>query len=575
MKQVARIIRNNVPLTLLSNGLTYCEPLSVSTVADARLLPDPPPQTIIINAFGTFYWSAASIAADDGATIIKVTAVTTGRYLLMANGTVTVVGVGSITPSATNNQYIATVGGLTVWATATGGGTVLGTGRSIATSLPLTGGGTLASDLTIGVNDATTAAVGVVKLALDLGGTALLPTVVAVTGAAGVAPIKCSATVAGYCSVGAQAAKVYSDSYGAFGATYSGVWLGTITPALDNVALVGDGTSTIINGLTRVQVAEDGVVNATLTSDGLRIGDTNDPTERAEVVGNVKIARDTASKIFQQDNTTNLAIASDLTIQGPNATGTSSSGGALVLTGGTGTSSHAGVKLQHGGSTKLQTLSTGAAITGDGTATGDFLANSGANGKARLAGLVGATATRGALYLGNVTASTTNAVLNSDGSELIIQAPGNNPIYFRSNDSGNNLGRLDSTGLRIGDHSAPGAKLDAAGNCILGTTTSAHQIVGSQRWTVRTLAAGLVIDTTTTDMIILVDTSAARAITLPAATAGRVIIIKDKTGTAGTNNITITRAGSESIEGIAANYVMATNWGRLTLACDGTNWFIC
>jgi hypothetical protein len=94
--------------------------------------------------------------------------------------------------------------------------------------------------------------------------------------------------VAGDHSVGTQAAKVFSESYGAFGATHSGVWLGVVTPALDNVALVGDGTSTIVNALTRVQMAEDGTINATFTSDGLRIGDTSDPTERLEVVGNMR-----------------------------------------------------------------------------------------------------------------------------------------------------------------------------------------------------------------------------------------------------------------------------------------------
>jgi hypothetical protein len=74
--------------------------------------------------------------------------------------------------------------------------------------------------------------------------------------------------------------------------------------------------------------------------------------------------------------------------------------------------------------------------------------------------------------------------------------------------------------------------------------------------------------------ILLVDTSAARTLTLPAAAAGLRFTIKDKTGQASTNPITIARAGSESIEGLAANYTLEADWGRWELVCDGTNWFI-
>ncbi len=49
--------------------------------------------------------------------------------------------------------------------------------RAINTTAPLTGGGTLASDLTLGVSAATTLATGVIQLAGDLGGTATSPTV--------------------------------------------------------------------------------------------------------------------------------------------------------------------------------------------------------------------------------------------------------------------------------------------------------------------------------------------------------------------------------------------------------------
>lgn len=76
------------------------------------------------------------------------------------------------------------------------------------------------------------------------------------------------------------------------------------------------------------------------------------------------------------------------------------------------------------------------------------------------------------------------------------------------------------------------------------------------------------------DNIYLVDTSAARSLTLPTPSSGLHIKIKDKIGTASTNNITLVRAGSENIEGLASSKVLQTNWGSWELISDGTDWFI-
>jgi hypothetical protein len=60
---------------------------------------------------------------------------------------------------------------------------------------------------------------------------------------------------------------------------------------------------------------------------------------------------DTTPNLFQVDNTTNSATAQSLTVQAQNATGTTSVGGALNLTSGTGTSTNGAVNLQVGGTT--------------------------------------------------------------------------------------------------------------------------------------------------------------------------------------------------------------------------------
>lgn len=74
--------------------------------------------------------------------------------------------------------------------------------------------------------------------------------------------------------------------------------------------------------------------------------------------------------------------------------------------------------------------------------------------------------------------------------------------------------------------------------------------------------------------IYLVDTASARSLALPTPVSGIKIVVKDKAGTANTNNITITRAGSEDIEGIAANKILQTDWGSWTFVSDGTDWFM-
>jgi hypothetical protein len=80
--------------------------------------------------------------------------------------------------------------------------------------------------------------------------------------------------------------------------------------------------------------------------------------------------------------------------------------------------------------------------------------------------------------------------------------------------------------------------------------------------------------TLTAYAIHLVDTSAERSLTLPAASSGLIIYIKDISNNANTNNITIVRAGSEQIEGVAANYVFDISGQSLTLASNGVSWWL-
>lgn len=76
----------------------------------------------------------------------------------------------------------------------------------------------------------------------------------------------------------------------------------------------------------------------------------------------------------------------------------------------------------------------------------------------------------------------------------------------------------------------------------------------------------------TTDEIVGATSSAARAITLNSSpSTGQVVTIKDVTGTAAANNITITPAAG-NIDG-AGTKVIASNYGSVTLFYSGMAWF--
>jgi len=115
---------------------------------------------------------------------------------------------------------------------------------------------------------------------------------------------------------------------------------------------------------------------------------------------------------------------------------------------------------------------------------------------------------------------------------------------------------------------------DANNRLGLGTNTpnSTLQVNGSLAFQYTSTAVSI---TTSGDTIIgVTDTSVARTITLASADAvvGRIITIKDESGAAGTNNITIATEGSETIDGAATNAIIA-NFGAGRYYSNGSNWF--
>jgi len=81
-----------------------------------------------------------------------------------------------------------------------------------------------------------------------------------------------------------------------------------------------------------------------------------------------------------------------------------------------------------------------------------------------------------------------------------------------------------------------------------------------------TVATGKTYLTTTSSVAITFN--------LPTPAANTWFMIKDVSGNAATNNMTLHRAGSELIDGVASDATLNINNGLTIVVCDGTNWFI-
>jgi hypothetical protein len=93
--------------------------------------------------------------------------------------------------------------------------------------------------------------------------------------------------------------------------------------------------------------------------------------------------------------------------------------------------------------------------------------------------------------------------------------------------------------------------------------------------TIKDTPADYTVIAGTDHFVTVSNTDSARTVYLPTAASvgtGGIIVVKDKSGAANSNNITVEGAGDETIDG-AANNAIATAYGSLRLITDGSNWF--
>jgi len=230
--------------------------------------------------------------------------------------------------------------------------------------------------------------------------------------------------------------------------------------------------------------------------------------------------------IKQADQTAVSTNGQLFTIQSQNATGTTSTGGNLVFTSGTGTTAAGTVITQQGGTEIWRSISTGLQFpTALSTPT---------------------------IKQADQTAASTN------GQALTVQAQ--NATGTTSN--GGNLVLKQGTGT------------SKDGQVQIGTSNGVLVFTGSTRWTTRSVSAALTVDTTTTDLLLYCNSSGgAFTITLPPPTTGRLLLVWDKNGSAETNNITVAPNGAEKINAFAGNTRIEQNFGALMIMSpDGVDW---
>jgi len=112
--------------------------------------------------------------------------------------------------------------------------------------------------------------------------------------------------------------------------------------------------------------------------------------------------------------------------------------------------------------------------------------------------------------------------------------------------------------------------INSAGTAVQITSGGSLNIAGTGAFSTLVVSSyPYSVTTADSQKVLVIDTSAARTINLPAATDSVHVILKDGTGTANTYNISVVPNGTDLIEGSNTTYLIDWNYGALTLISDG------
>lgn len=261
-------------------------------------------------------------------------------------------------------------------------------------------------------------------------------------------------------------------------------------------------------------------------------------------------------RLRQDDKTTNAATGETFTIQAQNETGTTSTGGNLVLTSGTGTTVAGNVNIQTGGLTRVSvnptfttfndtaeayrvtpvsagttTLQFASTVTAARIFQADLTTNSGTGAPLTVQAQneTGTTSVGGALNLTSGTGTTTNGAVNLQVAGVTTASLVTNKFVF-------NKGRRRNV-----------TSISSAGGPY--TTLATDDYIA-----VTLLAAPLTVNLPTTPVL------------------GDEYVIKDTTGNAATSNVTVSGNGN-NIDG-AASFTLSQPYAAATFTFAGGQWSV-
>jgi hypothetical protein len=174
--------------------------------------------------------------------------------------------------------------------------------------------------------------------------------------------------------------------------------------------------------------------------------------------------------------------------------------------------------------------------------------------------------------IGTWTAKGGNLIVNGGGNVGIGSAwPG---TMLDVQGTARALGEIINGNVGIGTSALQTAFAVDNGNVGIGTWTASSGLQLKESFAVYRVGTGISATSAGQTIIGVTNTSAARTITLATADVvpGRVIIIKDETGGAAANNITVNTQGGQTIDGVSTVTITA-NYGVLRVYSDGNNWF--
>lgn len=305
--------------------------------------------------------------------------------------------------------------------------------------------------------------------------------------------------------------------------------------------------------------------NAVLSADRVLTIDMSNANRTIDLAGNLTVS---ATATISNTNTGDVTLGS--VGASPNGNGASLSGQVLTLQPADGTNPGvitAGTQTIGG----AKTWSGAAVFSSNADVVGSFATRKGTDFSTTGSSNDVSTSSFSLLrYTGAGTATITGFANGSDGKYLVFMNASSSTVTI-SNDSASSVAAnrvITGTGADL--------SMAAASSILLVWDTGASRwrvIGGSGGSSTPTFATatgnGTIADTTTVQ---LVNGSAAVALTMPAVTTPRRITVKDISGNAFANNITLTRAGSALIDG-QTTIVITGNYESIDFLADGTNWY--